>query len=303
MEAGQSVHAGQQLAWAASSGSSSWPHLHFTELVDGAPRDPFAGPCRAGPSDFASQPQPFRDAPYVRNLVVSPRPFKGQAQLPWDDAARTGTFVRGTRDVWLRLELGEYAGGAERVQIVRPDGSLAVDEATPAKTVDGIGQGHGAGSVRRARARAVRRDRNLAAALPARRQDARRCAASRGRAGGTGAQPAAELGDRLDGRDERDRAVHRRDVTLRAAIPTSTSCATGTAGAPARGVLRTVTSAALSDVLPLPASGTVRCEVTPSDGKLAGRRSARLLRLEVAVEPLEDGLEAGDAVQRASRRA
>jgi hypothetical protein len=35
-------------------------------------------------------------------------------------------------------------------------------------------------------------------------------------------------------------------------------------------VLRTLTSAALSDVLPLPASGSARCEVTPSDGKLSG---------------------------------
>ena len=97
----------------------------------------------AGASDFVSQPKPFRDAPYVRNLVVTARPFRGQAQLPWDDAVRTGTFVKGTRDVWFRLELGEYAGGVERVQIVRPDGSLAVDEGDPAKTPDGIGQGHG----------------------------------------------------------------------------------------------------------------------------------------------------------------
>ena len=35
--------------------------------------------------------------------------------------------------------------------------------------------------------------------------------------------------------------------------------------------LRALTSAALSDQLPLPAPRAVRCEVTPSDGKLAAR--------------------------------
>jgi hypothetical protein len=35
--------------------------------------------------------------------------------------------------------------------------------------------------------------------------------------------------------------------------------------------LRAVTSAALSDELPLPAARAVRCDVTPSDGKLSAR--------------------------------
>jgi hypothetical protein len=266
---GQSVHAGQQLAWAASSGNSSWPHLHFTELVDGTPRDPFAGPCRSGPSDFASQPQPFRDAPYVRNLVVSPKPFKGQAQLPWDDAVRTGTFVRGTRDVWLRLELGEYAGGAEHVQLVRPDGSLAVDDATPSKTADGIGQGHGQAAF-----------------------DVH----ERVQFGATGTWRLRYL---LDGKTLADaplRVVARpAQVRNRPPNPVTVSmvvtngiaqCIVATslvardpdfdvvryryrwrAGTK---VLRTVTSAALSDVMSMPASGTVRCDVTPSDGTLSG---------------------------------
>ena len=77
LKRGDVVRAGQQLAWAASSGNSAWPHLHFTELVGDTARDPFAGPCRAGASDFVEQSPPFRDAPYVRNLVVSPRAVHG----------------------------------------------------------------------------------------------------------------------------------------------------------------------------------------------------------------------------------
>ena len=133
---GDTVRAGEQIAWGASSGNSAWPHLHFTELVGDTPRDPFAGPCNPGPSDFVQQPQLFRDAPYVRNLVVSAKPFIGRAQLPWDEAARTGTFVRGTRDVYVRLELDEYANGSKRIQLVRPNGTLAVDDATPVKSHD-----------------------------------------------------------------------------------------------------------------------------------------------------------------------
>ena len=266
---GQSVHAGpaarvggverQQLVAA--------PPLHRARRRRAARSVRRAVP-RRGRATSSSQPQPFRDAPYVRNLVVSPRPFKGQAQLPWDDAVRTGTFVRGTRDVWLRLELGEYAGGAERVQLVRPDGSLAVDDATPAKTADGIGQGHGQAAF-----------------------DVH----ERVQFGVTGTWRLRYL---LDGKTLADaplrvvaRAAQVRNrppspVTVSMVVTSGIAQCIVATSLVARDpdydvvryryrwrvgskVLRTVTSAALSDVLPLPANGTVRCEVTPSDGKLS----------------------------------
>jgi len=113
---GQTVHAGEQIGWSASSGNSAWPHLHLTELAGSAPHELFTGACNdEGGDSFALDPIP--NAPYARNLVVSARPFTGKAQLPWDQATRTGTFVVGTRDVYLRLELGEYTGGTPTVQI------------------------------------------------------------------------------------------------------------------------------------------------------------------------------------------
>lgn len=106
---GQTVHAGEQIGWSASSGNSAWPHLHLTELADGTPHELFSGPCNnEGGDAFAFDPIP--DAPYARNVVVSARPFAGKAALPWDQATRTGTFVTGTRDVYIRLELGGDAG-------------------------------------------------------------------------------------------------------------------------------------------------------------------------------------------------
>ena len=44
------VVAGQQIGWTASSGNSTWPHLHFTSQVAGQVDEPFAGPCNDGPS-------------------------------------------------------------------------------------------------------------------------------------------------------------------------------------------------------------------------------------------------------------
>lgn len=114
---GQRVLAGRQIGWSASSGNSAWPHLHLTEDADGAPHELFHGPCGPQGGDSFADTHPFEDAPYLRNLVVSSRPFVGRAQLPWDEAKRTGTFLVGTRDVYLRLELGAYDGATPTIQI------------------------------------------------------------------------------------------------------------------------------------------------------------------------------------------
>jgi len=124
------VVAGQQIGWTASSGNSSWPHLHFTSQVASEIDEPWSGPCNDGPSGWAQQP-PLPTAPYLRDLTLSEQPFTGKAALPYDQAQRTGTFVAGTRSVYLRLELALVdAGSAIRVRFLRPDGSTA-SEQTP----------------------------------------------------------------------------------------------------------------------------------------------------------------------------
>lgn len=123
---GQRVVAGQQIGWTASSGHSSWPHLHLTGKLGLQVYEPFAGPCRPGKSYWRSQPA-LPSAPYVRDFTFSRKPFGGRRDPPWDEAVRTGTFGPGMRDVYFRAELGFFDGGPMRVTFTRPDGSVALD--------------------------------------------------------------------------------------------------------------------------------------------------------------------------------
>jgi hypothetical protein len=127
---GQHVVPGQQLGWTASSGHSTWPHLHFTAKLGLDPYEPFAGPCRQGLSYWAHQ-VPMPTEPYVRDFTFSPQPFGGRKDPPWDEAVRTGTFVRGERDVYFRVELAFFDGGSMHVTVVRPDGKTALDAEQP----------------------------------------------------------------------------------------------------------------------------------------------------------------------------
>jgi Peptidase family M23 len=123
---GQRVVAGQQLGWTASSGHSSWPHLHLTGKLGLKVYEPFAGPCRPGRSYWRSQPA-LPSAPYARDFTFSRKRFGGRRDPPWDEAVRTGTFAAGRRDVYFRAELAFFDGGPVRVTVLRPDGSVALD--------------------------------------------------------------------------------------------------------------------------------------------------------------------------------
>ena len=121
---GRRVLAGQQLGLTGSSGNSSGPHLHLTTRWRGDVYEPFAGRCRPGSSGWLNQ-VPQRTEAYVRDFSFSPRPYRGRALLPWDEGPRTGTFRRGLRDVYFRLELGNAPNAPLTARLLRPDGSPA----------------------------------------------------------------------------------------------------------------------------------------------------------------------------------
>jgi murein DD-endopeptidase MepM/ murein hydrolase activator NlpD len=265
---GQRVVAGMQIGRTASSGNSSWPHLHFTVRQSFAPYEPFAGPCSTGPSGWLHQPEIRTDA-WVADLALSQKPFAGRADLPWDEAVRTGTFVRGLRDVHVRVEVRNLGvAGPGRLVVRRPDGSTAYVGALSAS-------GYRAGWAKR----------RLRLALTPGRWTVR-----------------YELGDLLAAEAPFDVVATRRQVVNR---PPNRIGASLDPAAPRAGdvvfcrvatslvtedpdfelvryhyrwtsggrVVRTATTAALSDAIRRDAmrpGERLTCEVTPSDGKLRG---------------------------------
>jgi hypothetical protein len=125
---GQVVRAGTQLGQTGSSGSSTAPHLHFESRYNGKPYEPYAGPCRAGTSNWVQQ-QPIRRGVYVSDLILSNNPFVGAAAFPpYDEATRTGTFLQGQRTVHFRLTVrGLPAASNYRIRFRTPGGATALD--------------------------------------------------------------------------------------------------------------------------------------------------------------------------------
>jgi peptidase M23-like protein len=135
------VVAGQQLGWTASSGNSTWPHLHFTSQVASEIHEPFSGPCNEGPSGWADQ-VPIPTEAYLRDLALSTKPMTGKRDLPYDRAVRTGTFVRGTRVVYSRIEIGAMpapGAGLLRIRFIRPNGATAAESTMTLQTAHGRG--------------------------------------------------------------------------------------------------------------------------------------------------------------------
>ncbi len=276
LERGQRVVAGQQLGWTASSGNSSWPHLHFTSQVGGQVEEPWGGACNDAPSGWTNQPQYPKDA-YLRELELSEKPFVGKAELPYDQAKRTGTFVAGTRMIYTRLEFGLLSPDAKlRIRILRPNGSLAVDRASSA--MFGVHNGMG--------------DTSFADRISLKPVGRWRLVVDVD--GSTVADAPFRVVARP--RDVRNRPPNAIGVELVPPAPSAASivqCRVRTSlvtedpdydivryryrWTVGGRLVRSVTSAALSDVVrqgAAAAGDVVRCFVTPSDGKVSGQTVA-----------------------------
>jgi murein DD-endopeptidase MepM/ murein hydrolase activator NlpD len=128
---GQQVVAGQELGLTASSGTSSWPHLHFESQLDGRWYEPSSGACRAGSSQWRQQ------AAIARGFRVSGF-YLTTAQIPFtttDDAAgdlapelRTGTVLTATQRIQGRIDMHNLPGGSVWRFLLRdPSGALVFD--------------------------------------------------------------------------------------------------------------------------------------------------------------------------------
>ncbi|HEX7708387.1 MAG TPA: M23 family metallopeptidase [Thermoanaerobaculia bacterium] len=127
---GQFVTAGTQLGLAASSGTSSWPHLHFQSEYEGAHYEPSAGPCREGPSYWTNPNQVLLERSFhAGEFGFSSEAYEVPAtreSLAEDRQARTGTYVHGST-IHYRLTMRNVPPQtSSQMRLRRPDGTIAV---------------------------------------------------------------------------------------------------------------------------------------------------------------------------------
>jgi hypothetical protein len=278
VDRGDRVRAGQQIGLTGSSGNSSGPHLHFTIRLNHTPVEPFAGPCREGASLWSSQIA-FAREPYVRDATFSPDAFGGRRDPPWDEAVRTGTYLAGQRELHFRVELGNApANGQVAIRVARPDGSTAlVDDSV---------------TLRGYRTALAEWSRALDLDTPGRWTlfldvDGRRLVEAPFDVVGTPAgivnRPPAAVAVRLSRTSAAPEGVILCEVqtSLAREDPDYDIVRYRYRWIVSGRVVRTVTSAGLSDVL---AAGTARssdevvCEVTPSDGSVDGPTATATIR-------------------------
>lgn len=126
---GQVVAAGTQLGLTGSSGISNWPHLHFETWKDRQWFEPSAGPCRAGDSFWVSQPPVSRDF-YVADFSMSRGPIAStdRASRVYDLMERTATFVKGRQTVSQRLYLRNLPESSTyRLRVLNPRRQVAYE--------------------------------------------------------------------------------------------------------------------------------------------------------------------------------
>lgn len=126
---GQMVRAGQHLGMTASSGSSTYPHLHFESWNDNNWFEPSAGACRSGSSHWQRQTNIRRDM-YLREFAMTDQHIGNYPGLPWE-LPRKGTFAPGQQPLyWYMIVHNLPAFSNWRFRFFRPDNTLHFDTGT-----------------------------------------------------------------------------------------------------------------------------------------------------------------------------
>lgn len=122
VKVGDTVTAGTQIALVGSSGMSKGPHIHFEADFNRVAYEPLAGPCRPGKSNFETQPAMTLD-PIVMGAALGTTSFAGFRAAPFDDAPRTGTFIRGVQRIYIKMEIASVPPNSQyNITMLPPNG-------------------------------------------------------------------------------------------------------------------------------------------------------------------------------------
>jgi len=126
---GDFVKAGEQIGLTASSGNSTWPHLHFETRFLGSIFEPFAGPCRAGDSGWENQ-TPFVGSMYLIDFGISNQNPVGVTQFPTRPHADSQIATTDPNLYFWFLMGNLQANTTWRVVYMRPNGTTSLDSGT-----------------------------------------------------------------------------------------------------------------------------------------------------------------------------
>ncbi|MCP3918738.1 MAG: M23 family metallopeptidase [bacterium] len=127
LSVGDTVKAGQQLGLVGSSSCRRGPFLGFETYDNSVLIEPYAGLCRAGPSEWVNQP-PINTDPFVHYFNIATAPPPGYRGWP-HDRPRTGTLVQGSQSFYIFFALGTLPFYSDwELRWIRPNGTLGHSE-------------------------------------------------------------------------------------------------------------------------------------------------------------------------------
>lgn len=125
-QVGDVIRAGQQIGFTASSGSSTYPHLHFESWNNNSWFEPSAGNCGPLESNWVEQ-TPIRRSGYIRDWNLTDTLINTLPGIPFE-IPRKGTFDQGLRRINFWLVAHNYGPSIPwRVRLFRPDGTPVFD--------------------------------------------------------------------------------------------------------------------------------------------------------------------------------
>lgn len=123
---GEQVRAGQQLGLTASSGNSTYPHIHFETRRFGTRREPSVGPCNTSPSLWTDQYAIDRNLK-VFEAGVTERNLDSLPWLPFE-LPRSGQIALGEPRACLWIQASAMPPFTTwNARILRPNGSIAAN--------------------------------------------------------------------------------------------------------------------------------------------------------------------------------